>query len=370
MSGPFSAAPSSATPPDGPGWLHRLSRGLLGTPANALISLLILFALSQVVPAILNWTVLHAVWGPATPARCQAAEGACWSFVAAKLRLILFGRFPYDEQWRALLATLVLIAALAVTATWRFWRRPRWSFEIAALWVATVAVDAALMAGGVLGLSRVELDRWGGLPLTLMLAVVGIAAAFVIAVVLALGRRSRLPVVRGLSIAYIELIRGVPLISILFMAAVTLPLLLPGDVVVVKLVRAQIAFSLFFAAYLAEVIRGGLQAIPAGQAEAAHALGLGRWQTIRLIVLPQALRLTVPSLVNVFISAFKDTSLVVVIGMQDLIGTTNAAINDPAWLGFYVEAYVFTGATYLVFCGLISWYSQRLEAHLRTGRQF
>jgi general L-amino acid transport system permease protein len=330
-------------------------------------TLLALGLLALVIPPALRWALVDATWAPATPERCLQAGGACWAFLQAKLRLILFGRFPPDESWRPALATLLLLAAFGLSGTWRLWRRPRWRIEISMVWVVTVAAWFSLMGGGAAGLVNVDSERWGGLPLTLMLASLGIAVAFLLGVLLALGRRSTLPVVRALSIAYIEVVRGVPLVSILFMAAVTWPILMPGDVSVSKLARAQAAFSLFFAAYLAEVVRGGLQAVPAGQAEAAEALGLGRWQSMILVVLPQALRTTLPSLVNVAISAFKDTSLVVVIGMHDLLGTTTAAINDPAWMGFYLEAYLFTGSLYLAFCGLISWYSQRLERHLRAG---
>jgi general L-amino acid transport system permease protein len=203
----------------------------------------------------------------------------------------------------------------------------------------------------------------------LILASVGMALAFPLAVLLALGRRSELPAVRAICVAYIELIRGVPLITVLFMASVMLPLFLPTGLTIDKLLRAQVAFILFSAAYLAEVVRGGLQAIPKGQFEAADALGLSYWQRTRLIVLPQALAMVIPPLVNTFIGAFKDTSLVIVIGLFDLLGAANAALTDANWRGFFAETYVFVAAIYFTFCFLMSRYSRMLEREFNRGRQ-
>jgi general L-amino acid transport system permease protein len=210
---------------------------------------------------------------------------------------------------------------------------------------------------------------WSGLPLTVLLAVVGMLGCFVVSVLLALGRRSRMPVIRWLSVVYIEVIRGVPLISLLFMANILVPLILPQDVVVPNLVRAQIAFILFFSAYMAETIRGGLQSIPAGQYAAARALGMGYWTTMISVILPQALRVTVPSMVNLFIAGFKDTSLVVVISMLDLLGTANAAKADPGWVGLFAEAYFFIAVIYLAVCASMSWYSRRLERRIAASRR-
>jgi general L-amino acid transport system permease protein len=237
------------------------------------------------------------------------------------------------------------------------------------IWLAGLVVVGVLMWGGILGLSYVSNELWGGLPLTLIFAVIGTASAFPLAILLALGRRSRLPAVRMICVAYIELIRGVPLITVLFMASVMLPLFLPPGVTIDKLLRAQAAFMLFAAAYLAEVIRGGLQAIPKGQIEAADALGLRFWQRTRLVVLPQALAMVIPPLVNSFISAFKDTSLVVIIGLFDLLGAVTAALNDANWRGTSVEAYIFAAAIYFCFCFFMSRYSQMLEREFNKGRR-
>jgi general L-amino acid transport system permease protein len=236
------------------------------------------------------------------------------------------------------------------------------------LWLAGLAAAALLMRGGVFGLSAVETERWGGLTLTLLIATVGAGLAFPLSILLALGRRSQLPVVRWFSIAYIELIRGVPLISVLFMASVMLPLFLPAGVSIDKLLRAELAMILFAAAYLAEVVRGGLQAIPREQEEAAAALGHGYWQRIWYVVLPQALRISIPPLVNTFIGFFKDTSLVVIIGLFDFLTTIKVSLAEPQWTGFGVEAYLFAAVGYFLFCYPMSRFSQRLERQRVTSR--
>jgi general L-amino acid transport system permease protein len=247
--------------------------------------------------------------------------------------------------------------------------RPQWwQPRLAWAWLAGLALSAVLMWGGVFGLSYVENARWGGLPLTLMLATFGVGLAFPLGVLLALGRRSRLPAIKAMSVAYIELIRGVPLISLLFMSSVMLPLFLPAGMNIDKLLRAQVAIVLFAAAYIAEVVRGGLQAIPKGQFEGAASIGLSYWQEMRLVILPQALRIVIPPLVSLFLSVFKDTSLVVVIGIFDLTQSTKAALADAAWRGFAVEAYVFVSLIYFVFCYAISRYSRGLEARLASER--
>ena len=251
---------------------------------------------------------------------------------------------------------LIFIGLILASCDRRLWGR-----RLMLLWLGGLILVGVLMWGGILGMSYVETDLWNGLPLTLILAVVGMAFAFPLAILLALGRRSQLPAVRAICVAYIELIRGVPLITVLFMASVMLPLFLPTGMTIDKLLRAQVAFILFAAAYIAEVVRGGLQAIPKGQIEAADALGLGYWQRTRLIVLPQALALVIPPLVNTFIGTFKDTTLVIVIGLFDLLGTTNAALTDANWRGFFAEAYVFVAAIYFTFCFFMSRYSQMLE---------
>ncbi|WP_374445535.1 amino acid ABC transporter permease [Stella sp.] len=340
---------------------------LFGTVANSLVTLAILWLAAMALPGALRWLFVDALWAPATADQCLQGAGACWAFLQAKYRLILFGPYPYEEQWRPALAMGLFFAMVVATLFPRTFRLAGRMRLLLGIWCVAVAAIVWLLRGGG-GLAPVETRLWGGLPLTLMLSVVGAFSAFWLAILLALGRRSAMPVVRYSAIAYIELIRGVPLIGLLFMAVVLFPLIVPPGVDVDKLARAQIAFVLFFAAYMAEAIRGGLQAIPAGQYEAAAALGLGYWRTMRLVVLPQALRIVIPTLVNIFIGAFKDTSLVLIIAMFDLLGSANAAKSDSTWWGLYVEAYLFVATIYLVFCALMSAYSQRLERRLGRGR--
>ncbi|NNG04830.1 MAG: amino acid ABC transporter permease [Inquilinus sp.] len=218
-------------------------------------------------------------------------------------------------------------------------------------------------------ISFVPNTNWGGLPLTLGLSVIGLVVAFPLSLLLALGRRSDMPAVKTICVGFIEIIRGVPLITVLFMASVMFPLFLPTGITIDKLLRAQVAMIIFSAAYLAEVVRGGLQAIPTGQFEAADSLGLGYWQKMRLIILPQALKISIPPMVNTFIGFFKDTSLVIIIGLFDLLGTAKAALTDPAWRGFYKEAYLFVALLYFSFCFFMSRYSQYLEKKLNTGHR-
>jgi general L-amino acid transport system permease protein len=322
---------------------------------NLLLSFVLLLLLGKFLFWFIDWAFLDAVWRPDSKA-CRAAAGACWGFIADKHRFILFGTYPFEEHWRPAVSTLLLVA-LWVLSAWRvFWKPP-----LIGVWAIGLVSIGALMWGGVFGLPYVENERWGGLILTLLLFTFGVAFAFPLSILLALARRSALPVLRGLAVGYIELVRGVPLISLLFMASVMLPLFLPAGVAIDKLLRAQIALILFAAAYLAEVVRGGLQAIPKEQYEAADALGLTYWQRTRSVVLPQALRIAVPPLVSTFIGFFKNTSLVVVIGLFDFLSTVKASLSEPAWSGFGVEAYLFAALVYFVFCYAMSLYSRGLE---------
>lgn len=335
---------------------------LFGGWLNGLLTVAALWLLAETVPPLARWLFVDAIWGAATPEACRAGGGACWAFVAEKYRLILFGAYPFAEQWRPVVAMALLISVASASARRAFWRP--W---LAGVWIAAVCIYVVLLGGGVFGLTPVRTGQWGGLALTLLLAVVGIVAAFPLAVLLALGRRSSLPVIRALSVAYIELIRGVPLITLLFMASFMLPLFLPTGVAIDAVLRAQITIIAFAAAYLAEVIRGGLQALPAGQAEAARALGLGYWQMQRMVILPQALRISIAPIVNTCLGMFKDTSLVAIIGLTDLLLAARQAFADPLWRPYFLEAYVFIGLIYWVFCHTLSRVSQRLERDLAAG---
>ncbi|WP_233234180.1 amino acid ABC transporter permease [Bordetella sp. LUAb4] len=361
-----SHTPTEALPPPSNhvgawAWVHAR---LFSSPLNILLTVLIAWVLLMCVPAALEWLFIKANFSASTAQECRTSGGACWAFIREKHRLILFGTYPYDEQWRPLIATFLLIAVIVCSGVRRFWKP--WLLWV---WVVGLTLVAVLMWGGVLGLTYVENARWGGLPLTLILATFGIAFAFPIGVLLALGRRSKMPAIKALCVVYIELIRGVPLISLLFMSSVMLPLFLPEGYSIDKLLRAQIAIILFAAAYIAETVRGGLQAIPKGQYEGADSLGLTYWQQMRKIILPQALKIVIPPLVSIFIALFKDTSLVVIIGIFDLTLAAKAALSDAAWRGFGVEAYLFISLIYFVFCFSMSKYSQALERRLARGHQ-
>jgi len=355
--------PAERPPTPSAGIVSWLRVNLFNSIGNTLLTLVAAWFLAMTIPRLVRWAVIDAIWHADSGRACRG-DGACWAFIGEKLRFILFGRFPYAEQWRPLFVVLIFIGLILASCDRRIWGR-----RLVLLWLVGLALVGVLMWGGILGMSYVEPERWNGLPLTLILSVVGIIFAFPLAILLALGRRSRLPAVRAICVGYIELVRGVPLITVLFMASVMLPLFLPTGMTVNKLLRAQMAFTLFAAAYLAEVVRGGLQAIPRGQYEAADSLGIGYWRRTRLIVLPQALAVVIPPLVNSFIGGFKNTSLVIIIGLFDLLGAANAALTDVNWQGFYLEAYVFTAAIYWSFCFFMSRYSQMLEREFNKSRQ-
>jgi general L-amino acid transport system permease protein len=332
-----------------------LRENLFASWPQAVATLLILWVIWKTLPPFIDWAFLDAIWRP-DPKACRAGEGACWGFIAEKHRFILFGTYPYEQHWRPAIATVLLIGLWIFSAMRIFWR-----WWLILVWLLGLTIIGILMWGGILGMAYVENERWGGLILTLLLTTFGVAIAFPLGILLALGRRSDMPVIRGLCVGYIELIRGVPLISLLFMASVMLPLFLPSGMTIDKMLRAQIAMILFAAAYLAEVVRGGLQAIPKGQYDAAHALALPFWRRTYLIILPQALRIAVPPLVNTFIGFFKDTSLVLIIGLFDLLSTIKISLTEPAWSGFGVEAYLFASVVYFVFCFAMSRYSKSFE---------
>ena len=338
-----------------------LRENLFSSWASAFATLSILWLALKLAPGFVDWMFVNAIWSAADAPACRAVkgEGACWALIAEKHRFIFFGTYPFEQHWRPAGAIALLVALYLVSA----WRRC-WKAWLALLWLAGLAAVGVLMWGGLFGLPYVENERWGGLVLTLLLATFGLAFAFPLSILLALGRRSEMPLVRALSVCYIELVRGVPLISLLFMASVMLPLFLPEGVAIDKVLRALIAMILFAAAYLAEVVRGGLQAIRRGQYEQADALGLSYRQKLTLVILPQALRVAIPPLVNTFIGFFKDTSLVVIIGLFDLLTAVKVSLQEPAWTGFGVEAYLFASAVYFVFCFAMSRYSQGLEREL------
>lgn len=344
-----------------PDW-RRWRNGLFGGVGNSAVTTLTLaLFLWWLFPAI-HWLFIDSVWSGDAQA-CQAdAAGACWAFIAAKLRFILFAFYPPALQWRPALVVVLITALLVVSVLPRFW-----SIRLVPIWLAAVILSWAILSGALTS-APVSTNNWGGLPITLFVSVVGLAFAFPIALLLALARQSRMGPLRVLAVSFIELLRGVPMIAVLYVAMLIVPMALPMGGLLDKLLRAQIGVTLFVSAYLAEVIRAGLQTIPPGQTEAASALGLGYWKTLRLIVLPQALRAVIPAIVNLSIGIVLNTSLLSVIGIYDLLNAAKTSATDPQWLGFYTEAYVFAALVYFFICFLGSRYSIWLEKYLRGAQ--
>jgi general L-amino acid transport system permease protein len=343
-------------------WARRTMRQLFGRPLNALLTLVAAAVVAVALPPLLRWAVFDAAVFPATPETCRQAGGACWSFIVAKHSQILFGIYPLEARWRPALACVIVLVLLVWSVRPAAWR-PR----LALYWIATLAAVQVLMGGGVFGLTPVPTALWGGLPITLILTVVAIGAGFPAAVLLALARRSEFPAVRVLSVVFIETTRALPLLSILFIASIMLPLLVPEALLPDKLMRAAIALLLFASAYMAEVVRGGLQAIPKGQYEAAAALGLGYWETQLRVVLPQAIAISIPALTNTVIVMIKNTSLVLVVGLFDLISSGKAALADPAWNSPTAETYIFISAIYFALCFGFGRFADALERRNKAG---
>jgi general L-amino acid transport system permease protein len=365
MSEIFVPQPARSAPVKTEGLVPWIRNNLFSSLPNAAVSLLILGVLAWVVYGVLDWGVFNAV-AQANADMCQAARGigACWGVINEKARFIVLGRYPQPEHWRPVIATLLLLGLVVGSCSPRFWK-----VWLPALWVAVLIAFFTLMGGGVLGLTKVPTDQWGGLPLTIMLTVISMTMAFPIAVAVALGRRSDMPAIQSLCVVYVELIRGVPLISVLFMASFMLPLFMPIGKSPDVLIRVVVGITLFAAAYMAEIIRGGLQSLPKGQTEAAASLGLGYWQTQIKIVLPQALGTVVPSIMNNFISLFKDTSLVTIVSLYELTGALSLAVgSDPNWRPFKIEAYLFIAAIYFACCFAMSRYSLWIEKRVAVGK--
>ena len=347
------------------GALPWLKRNLFSNLPSTLATLILLGLAVWWVPQLISWALIKAVYVPSFQA-CQddRGTGACWGVVTEKYRLIIFGRYPFEEQWRPLIATVAMVGTLVISCIRVFWKP--W---LVLLWAAMLVVFFGLMFGGFAGLSHVPTDRWGGLPLTVLLATLSIALAFPLAVVVALGRRSHLPAIKTVCVLYVELIRGVPLISVLFMASFMFPLFMPPGTSIDVLLRVLVGITLFSGAYMAEIVRGGLQAIPKGQQEAADTLGLSYWQAQRKIILPQALAMVVPGIMNNFIAIFKDTSLVTIVSLYELTGAMGLALNsDSDWRPFKIEAYFFIAAIYFIFCFSMSRYSLWIEKRLSVSK--
>ena len=340
-----------------------LLRTLFGTPGTALLTVAIAAVLGWALPPLWRWSVTGATWVAANRGGCPAG-GACWAFIKARLGLLLYGGYPAPEQWRVdMAAALVGVALLGCLLARR--RRAVW---FVLLLGAAPAAAGVLLVGGVAGLAPVPTSSWGGLMLNAVLSFVAVAGAVPLGIALAFGRRSSLPFVRGLCTLFVEFWRGVPLLGVLFMGLVLLPMVLPGGVTVDNLVRALVVLTLFASAYMAEVVRGGLQGVPAGQYEAAKALGLHPLQANATVVLPQAMRVALPGMVNVVVDLFKDTTLVSIVGLFDLMGVVSQSLKDPSGLGLANEGYAFAALMFFGCCLLLSLAGSTLERRLRQPR--
>ena len=344
------------------------SESFLSSWFNAVVSLLILYVLFLVVPALINWAFFNAVW-TGTPDDCRSTQnGACWAFVGAKIELFTYGFYTKSERWRVDIFFLVLTLGIG----WLVFEKTPGKKYVGLFMLLVFPVMATiLLTGGLFGLEAVPTKKWGGLLLTLVIALVGIVLSMPLGILLALGRRSKMPLVSSMCVVFIEFWRGVPLITVLFMASVMFPLFVPEGMDVNDLVRALLGVALFSSAYMAEVVRGGLQAIGKGQYEASGSLGLNYFQRMRLVVLPQALKIVIPGIVNTFIGLFKDTTLVLIIGFFDLLGIVQAGQADPKWSGYSIPytAYAFCAVVFFIFCFLMSVYSKKVESKLHTGHQ-
>ncbi len=355
----------------GPGVSGWMRANLFSSVGNSLLTIIGLAIAGWILWGAVDWAILRAVFSGSDASGCRApGAGACWPFVTHKLQVFMYGRYPAEEIWRVnltyVLALAGLVPLMAPGVPGKLW------VSIYLLVVFPVLAYFLLTGAEWLGMANVETDRWGGLLVTLVVACVGIAASFPLGILLALARRSELPLIKWLAIIFIEFVRGVPLVTVLFFSSVMLPLFLPENVTFDKLLRALIGVALFSAAYMAEVVRGGLQAVPRGQYEAAEALGLNYPQKMGLIVLPQALKLVIPSIVNSFIALFKDTSLVLIIGLFDLLGIVQSAVaSDAKWFSPQTAAtgYVFAAFVFWIFCFGMSRYSAWLETRLNVGHR-
>lgn len=418
---PVGERPQLAPPVVDAGALGWMRKNLFSSWGNGITTVVLALVFGWLLSWFLNWALFTATFTAATGAECRG-HGACWALIHEKYRYIFFGSFPYGQHWRPLFAVIAMLAMLVLSSDRRMWNKRLiaiWgvgSFVTFLLMFGQIHISislilfVALLAGGLgmilrgalatpaeitgwralaaigaIGLvlritgvlpawslaiapfSYVETGLWGGIPVTIILATYGLLFAFPFGILLALGRRSHLPLIKGLCVGFIELIRGVPLISLLIMASVMLPLFLPSGMTFDKFLRAQVAVILFAGAYIAEIVRGGLQSLPKGQFEAADAMGLNYVQKTAFIILPQALRVVIPPLINTFIGFFKDTSLVLIIGIFDFLNTANQALVDPNWAGFPGEVYLFAAFVYFCFCYSMSRYSKWLEIELNKG---
>lgn len=346
----------TAPPVDQSSYMSTIRRDFFATPSQSALTAVCLVVIALIAWNLLGWAFVDAVWS-GTPEDCHQATGACWAVITNRYRLIFFGLYPYEEQWRSALACLCILVTVILSCVPFFWSATR----LPAVWIIGYGLFYMLMKGGVFGMPLILETQWGGLALTTFVFSSTVLLGMPLAIVLALMRRSRLPVISKATALFIDGIRSLPLLSILFTAAIVLPFALPGFLVGDKLYRVIIGAAIFFAVYQAEIIRGGIQALPPGQQEAAAALGLNYWQTVSRIVLPQAFRYALPPTINQVVVAFMETSLIVILGFFEVTASGNAAFSAGGWNTFFIEVYIFVALVYFAFTFSLSRYGAYLE---------
>ena len=349
--------------------VDKINQSVNNNTFNAGLTLLIIFLTLLIIPPASNWMIFEATISGDTKEACVATEGACWTYIKVWFRRFMYGMYPNDFHWRINTAFIFLIGFAFVGYFMRGKLKNYITFYYAILYpIIAFLIINFLISGGSFGLEWVETNAWGGLSLTFIVSFFGLIFCFPLGMILALGRRSELPVIRYISIGYIEFWRGVPLITVLFMSSVMFPMFLPSDAFVDKLIRVIAAIILFEAAYVAEVIRGGLQALPRGQYDAAKSLGMGYWKMQIFVILPQALKLVIPGIANTFLALVKDTPLIFVVGLSEVVGMLQMAKTNPKWLGYAMEGYIFASILFWAICYAMSKYSQYLELKYKTER--
>ncbi|NKB63934.1 MAG: ABC transporter permease subunit [Gammaproteobacteria bacterium] len=343
--------------------VNKLRRRLFNSPLDTVITITSGFLIAYLIANAIDWIFLSSIWSAEDEPLCREATGACWSVIDARHRIIIFGLFPYDEHWRSTLACIIMIGTIVASCFSWFWTTVR----LGLLWIIGFGIFYVLMHGGIFGLSVITPERWGGLALTIFIFASVSIIGMPLSVVLALGRRAKLPVIARMVGLFIDFFRSLPLLTILFTTAVITPFVLPGWLLGDKLYRVIAGFAIFFACYQAENIRAGLQATPSGQDEAALTLGLNYWQRVSRIQLPQAFRYSLPAIVNQFVITFKETSIVTIVGFFEILASGTAAYGTGQWTVHYVEVYAFIGFIYFMFVFSLSRYGAYLEKKLRVG---
>ena len=345
-------------------FINKINKSINNDWFNSILTILVILGILKFTPILLNWFFFEATFVGEAKEDCTG-NGACWVFINVWLERFIYGLYPNEEIWRLNTAFLLLIFTI-ISAFFVNQKIKKYIILFLLFVFPFIAIE--LISGDMAGLEPVASDEWGGLALTLIVSIFAIIFCFPLGVLLAMGRRSELPVIKYFSIGFIELWRGVPLITVLFMASNMFPIFLPEDVIMEKLLRCVIGIILFEAAYMAEVVRGGLQSLPKGQYEGAKSLGMGYWKMHVFIILPQALKLVIPGIANTFIALFKDTPLIFIVGLLEFLGMIELAKTNPKWLGLATEGYIFAAIVYFIFCFSMSRYSQKLEKRLSTER--